>query len=87
MPDLLVMFLENTIKQVKVQKPAPKIPAPKGEDPDYSKGSKVTFEYFKPKLIPWSQFKSIIFGVLDHRLAHAQEIQGMINTSYVTMSE
>lgn len=39
------------------------------------------------KLQQWPQFKKAIFDVIDHRIEFAAEINGAINTSYVTLDE
>lgn len=39
------------------------------------------------KIAPWSQFKMMIWQVLDHRIQNSQEIYGSVNTAYVTMIE
>lgn len=41
----------------------------------------------KLKLRQWPQFKRAIFDVIDHRIEFAAEINGAINTSYVTLDE
>lgn len=59
MPSIILMFLENTIKQLNP----------------------------KPKLVGWTKFKLLINKVIDHRILHAQEINGMVNTSYTMPAE
>ena len=39
------------------------------------------------KLIPWPQFKKELFEIIDHRIEHAYEINGVINTSYMSLDE
>ena len=41
----------------------------------------------KLRLTPWPDFKQTIFDVIDHRCLHAPEINGAINTSYMTLDE
>jgi hypothetical protein len=39
------------------------------------------------KLQPWPIFKKEIFDIIDHRIEHAFEINGVINTSYMSLDE
>jgi hypothetical protein len=39
------------------------------------------------KLQPWPTFKKEIFDIIDHRIEHAYEINGVINTSYMSLDE
>ena len=41
----------------------------------------------KLKLTPWPEFKKIIFEIIDHRIEFAPEINGVINTSYLSLDE
>lgn len=41
----------------------------------------------KLQLIPWPEFKKIIFDIIDHRIEWAWEINGAINNSYVSLDE
>ena len=44
--------------------------------------------HFKSKLPqPWFEFKNLIYEVYDHRIQHAPEINGSINTNYMGMEE
>ena len=44
-------------------------------------------ESLKLKIMNWVEFKAIIFEIYDHRIQHAPEVQGMLNTNYMTMDE
>ena len=44
-------------------------------------------EVIKLKLMNWPDFKKIIFEILDHRIEHAPEINGVVNTSYLSLDE
>lgn len=46
-----------------------------------------TMEKKKLRLTPWPDFKQTIFDAIDHRCLHAPEINGAINTSYMTLDE
>lgn len=35
----------------------------------------------------WYKFKELVFDVYDHRILHAPELNGSVNTNYVTLSE
>jgi hypothetical protein len=35
----------------------------------------------------WSEFKKTIFDIIDHRIEFAAEINGAINTSYMSLDE
>lgn len=39
------------------------------------------------KIIPWSKFKTILFDIYDHRIEHAPEINGAVNTTYLALEE
>eukprot|EP00347_Sterkiella_histriomuscorum_P013232 403365504 len=39
------------------------------------------------RVLPWPEFKQIIFEIYDHRLANASEVNGVINTSYLSFEE
>lgn len=39
------------------------------------------------RVLPWPEFKSVIYEVYDHRLQHASEINGVINSSYLCFEE
>jgi hypothetical protein len=74
------MFLENTINKYTMK-------------PVFSDESKEPVDWlpreemFKPKLATWVQLKSTIWEIYDHRIHHAPEINGAINTSYMTLEE
>ena len=38
-------------------------------------------------LTPWPEFKKTLLDIIDHRIEHAAEINGAINTSYISMDE
>jgi len=39
------------------------------------------------KLAPWPDFKKTLFDIYDHRIENAPEINGAINTTYMTLDE
>lgn len=39
------------------------------------------------KLTPWPQFKTTLFDIIDNRIEYAPEINGVVNTCYVSMDE
>lgn len=39
------------------------------------------------KLLPWPEFKRIIFDIIEHRIEHAPEINGVVNTNYMSLDE
>jgi hypothetical protein len=39
------------------------------------------------KIISWPDFKSQIYAIYDHRIVNAPEINGAINTTYLTLDE
>jgi hypothetical protein len=41
----------------------------------------------KLKLIPWPDFKKIIWDIIDHRIENSPEINGAINTTYMSLDE
>jgi len=41
----------------------------------------------KLKLLPWPEFKRIIFDIIEHRIEHAPEINGVVNTNYMSLDE
>jgi len=41
----------------------------------------------KVKIQQWPQFKKEIFDIIDHRIEYAAEINGAINTSYMSLDE
>lgn len=41
----------------------------------------------KPNLIAWVNFKSAIFEIIDHRIANAEEIDGSVNNTYMSLDE
>jgi len=44
-------------------------------------------EELKMKIISWPDFKTQIYEIYDHRIYHAPEINGAINTTYMTLDE
>lgn len=44
-------------------------------------------EELKMKIISWPDFKSQIYAIYDHRIVNAPEINGAINTTYLTLDE
>ena len=43
--------------------------------------------HLKIHLMNWAVFKSLIWEIYDHRIANAPEINGAINTTYMTLDE
>lgn len=41
----------------------------------------------KLKLIPWPDFKKTIWDIIDHRIENSPEINGAINTTYMSLDE
>jgi hypothetical protein len=39
------------------------------------------------ELMPWFQLKDILFDVYDHRVKHAPELNGSVNTAYCSLTE
>ena len=39
------------------------------------------------KLIPWMEFKKLIFDIIQNRVENAAEINGSINNTYMTLDE
>ena len=39
------------------------------------------------ELLPWHQFREIMFDIYDHRIKHAAELNGSVNTAYCSMNE
>ena len=39
------------------------------------------------ELMPWFQLKEILFDVYDHRVKHAPELNGSVNTAYCSLAE
>jgi hypothetical protein len=77
--NLMLMFLENTIKK-------------HSRKPNFNTDRVPTsfdnvHEVFKPKLMKWQAVKDLIWEIYDHRILHAPEINGTINTSYMTLNE
>ena len=44
-------------------------------------------EEIKLRLAVWGDFKNLLFEIYDHRLEHAPEISGAINSNYMSMEE
>jgi hypothetical protein len=42
---------------------------------------------YHPDLIPWPEMKATIFKIYDHRLEHAEEIDGTVNTQHLALDE
>ncbi len=77
--NLILMFLENTIKK-HTRKPtydANRVPI----------SFYPAIEIFTPKLMKWQAVKDLIWEIYDHRISHAPEINGTINSSYMTLNE
>ena len=51
------------------------------------KSSIERIEQLKLKLMPWPDFKKVIFDIIDHRIEFSPEINGAINTTYMSMDE
>ena len=80
--NLMLMFLENMILK------HTKTPIFNPED---MKGEPVELvpekEVYKPVLIQWVSIKAMIFELYDHRLKHAEEVDGATNTALMSMDE
>lgn len=79
---MIVLFLQNTIELC--------TPAPTdGSASPLSPGSGLqgAQEELKLRLPAWADFKQTIYDIYDHRILHAPEINGAINTSYMGMNE
>ena len=37
--------------------------------------------------MPWSDFRVLIYDIYDHRIKHAPEINGAINSTYMSLEE
>lgn len=74
------MFLENTIRK-HTSKPV------FTADADVPSSWLPAQSPLKPNLIAWPQFKTMLFKIYDHRLEHAEEIDGSVNTSYMSFDE
>lgn len=74
------MFLENTIKKC-TRKPI------YSEDETVPVSYEPPIEVFRPKMINWNTFKTLIYEIYDHRIQHGTEINGVLNTSYMTLDE
>ena len=81
-PAMLVLFLQNTIELC--------TPTPvDGDATPLSPGTALqgATEELKLRLPAWQDFKALIYEIYDHRIFHAPEINGMINTTYMGMDE
>ena len=50
-------------------------------------GWKAAEEVYKPRTLPFDQFKEILFDIYDHRILHAPEISGAVNAAYLPLDE
>ena len=93
-PTFLLLFLQNTIEQF--------TPEPAGSNTNVIEGSNTpmspktpispggsagSYDIMKFKLPAWENFKTVIYEIYDHRIYHAPEINGAINTTYLGMEE
>ena len=53
----------------------------------FLKNSIEQMDHLKLKLVPWPEFKKVIFEIIDHRIEFAPEINGAINNTYMSMDE
>jgi hypothetical protein len=74
------MFLENTIK-TNTKRPV------FTDHQDIPAAFQPSQEQWTPDLIQWNETKSLIFDILDHRLANAEEIDSGTNNTYMSMDE
>ena len=83
---MLLLFLQNTIEMCT---PAPQDNGGVTPLSPNSPGSTLmgAQEELKLRLPSWENFKQLIYEIYDHRIFHAPEINGAINTSYLTMEE
>ena len=85
-PAILLFFLQNTIE---LCTPAPSSPGDGTPQASMSPGSPAqeTHQELKLKIPAWQDFKQLIYEIYDHRIYHAPEINGMINTNFMGMEE
>ena len=79
--NLVLMFLEPSILKFTSE------PIFTEQNTEVPEAFKPARETMKPKLIPWQVFKSQLHDILDHRIQHAQEIDGGINNSFMSLDE
>ena len=82
-PTMILLFLQNTIELC-----TPSISIDGSTSP-ISPGSSLNgaHEELKLRLPAWADFKQTIYDIYDHRILHAPEINGAINTTYLGMNE
>lgn len=79
--NMVLMFLENSIKKLT------KNPVYGGEDAEVPSEWKNALEKFKPTLMTYTVFKNLVWEIYIHRITNAPEINGHMNTSYLTLDE
>jgi hypothetical protein len=57
------------------------------DDEDIPVRSHTPQEKFRPILLPWQEFKSRVHDIYDHRIQHAQEIDGGVNNQFMSADE
>ena len=70
-PAYIVLFLQNAIQKYTV---------PIGETGKPQEDIKI-------KITSWPEFNQQIFKIYDHRISHAPEVNGALNTTYMTLDE
>jgi hypothetical protein len=41
----------------------------------------------KGRVVPWPEFKKHIYEIYDHRIHYSSEVNGVINTTYLSFEE
>ena len=92
-PALILVFLQNVIEAQTIGSKifAEEVAASDNASPahDTEKASPMANHEvdFKLRLPSWLEFKVLIYEIYDHRIYHAPEINGAINTSYLGLDE
>jgi hypothetical protein len=76
------MFLENSILKF-TRKPMITADSNGKEHVSWEEASEV----YVPELIPWHEFRSMIFAAYDHRIKNAEELDGQINNTQISLDE
>ena len=81
-PAMILLFLQNTIEKYTR---SPNI----NEDNQSMASDKMSDipEDIKIRLPSWLEFKNFITEIYDHRIYHSPEINGTVNTTYLTLEE
>ena len=84
---MLLLFLQNTIESC--------TPAARENDGSATPMSPMSpsgaipgaQEEIKLRLQVWAEFKTLLFEIYDHRIENAPEINGAVNTNYLSLDE